>query len=110
MAKRRGPKGEKSEAIRQMIRSGVDKPADVQARLAARGIKVSIQMVYTVKGRMSAGKAARRIGRRREAAAAGAVAESVPMTNVKTLARFIRSVHDVGGISEARKILREMEV
>lgn len=113
MAKRRGPRGEKSEAIRELIRSGVDKPADVKAQLADRGIQVSTQMVYTVKARMAARKSARKIGRRREAAfnaqAESGAQASAPTTNIKTLARFIRAVHDVGGVSEARKILKEME-
>jgi hypothetical protein len=104
MAKRRGRRGEKSEAIREMLRSGVKKPADVKARLAERGIQVSTQMVYTVKARMSARRSARKISRQREA-----VNSSGPPTNIKTLARFIRSVQEVGGLSEARKILREME-
>ena len=104
MAKRRGRRGEKSEAIRETIRSGVKKPADVQAKLAERGIQVSTQMVYTVKARMSAQRSARKISRQREA-----VNSSGPPTDIKSLARFIRSVHEVGGLSEARKILKEME-
>jgi hypothetical protein len=61
-------------------------------------------MVYTVKGRMSARRSARAISSRREA-----VASSEAPTNIRMLARFIRSVHEVGGLAEARKILREME-
>lgn len=104
MAKRAGRKGEKSEAIREMIRSGVKTPADVKAKLAERGIPVSTQMIYTVKARMSARRSARKISRQREA-----VNSSAPPTDIRTLARFIRAVHEVGGVPEARKILKEME-
>lgn len=104
MAKRAGRKGQKSEAIREMIKGGVKKPADIKAKLAERGIQVSTQMVYTVKARMSARRSARKISRQREVADS-----SGPPTNIRTLARFIRSVHEVGGLPEARKILKEME-
>jgi hypothetical protein len=104
MAKRAGRKGQKSEAIREMIRSGVKKPAEIKSKLGERGIQVSTQMVYTVKARMSARRSARKISRQREA-----VNSSGPPTNIRTLARFIRSVHEVGGLPEARKILKEME-
>lgn len=104
MAKRAGRKGQKSEAIREMVRSGVKKPADIQAKLGERGIQVSTQMVYTVKARMSAQRSARKISRHREE-----VNSSGPPTNIRSLARFIRSVREVGGLPEARKILKEME-
>jgi nitric oxide synthase oxygenase domain/subunit len=99
-----GRRGLKSEEIRKLIDSGVDKPADIQARLAERGIQVSTQMVYTVKARMAARRSARKIGRQRAAAN-----HSAPPTDIKTLARFIQSVTDVGGVAGARSILREME-
>jgi hypothetical protein len=105
MAKRAaGESVNKSEEIRKLIKSGVKKPAEVTATLAARGIKVSAQMVSTVKSNMRARKSARKIGRRRAIANS-----SAPPTDLRTLARFIRGVHEVGGIAEARKILKELE-
>ena len=98
----------KSEEIRNTIRSGVKKPKEVQAKLAERGIKVSTQMISTVKGNMSARRKARKIGRAR-AAVNAAANNGAPPTDIKSLARFIRAVHDVGGLKEAHKILREME-
>ncbi len=100
----RGPKGHKSEEIRKLIKSGMTKPADIQAKLAERGIQVSIQMIYTVKARMSARRSANKIGRRRAEANS-----SAPPTDIRTLSRFIRAVHEVGGVTEARRILVEME-
>ena len=99
-----GRRGLKSEEIRKLIDSGVDKPSDIQARLAERGIQVSTQMVYTVKARMAARKTARKIGRQRAAANSSAAP-----TDIKTLARFIRAVQDVGGVMGARNILQELE-
>jgi phosphohistidine phosphatase SixA len=105
MAKRAAGEGvNKSEEIRKLVKSGVKKPAEVQATLAERGIKVSRQMVSTIKSKMRARKSARRIGRRRAEANS-----SAPPTDLRTLARFIRGVHEVGGIAEARKILKELE-
>jgi len=105
MAKRASrQKPNKSEEIRTLIKSGLTKPTEVQAKLAERGIKVSAQMVSTIKSKMSARRSARKIGRRRAAANS-----SAPPTDIKTLARFIRAVHDVGGVGEARKILKELE-
>ena len=105
MAKRAaGTSLNKSEEIRNLIKSGVTKPAEVRATLAERGIKVSAQMVSTVKTNMRARRSARKIGRRR-----AVVNSSAPPTNLRTLARFIRGVHEVGGIGEARKILKELE-
>ena len=60
-------------------------------------------MIYNVKSKMCARKSARKIGMRRAAANSGA-----PPTDIRTLARFIRAVHDVGGIDAAGKILTEM--
>lgn len=94
----------KSEEIRKLVKSGVSKPTEVQAALAERGIQVSPQMVSTVKSKMSARRRARKIGRRRMAANSAAAP-----TDIKTLARFIRAVHDIGGVGEARKILKELE-
>ena len=104
MAKRAAGDVNKSEEIRKLVKSGVRKPAEVQATLAERGIKVSRQMVSTIKSKMRARKSARRIGLRRAAADT-----SAPPTDLRTLARFIRGVHEVGGIAEARKILKELE-
>lgn len=106
MAKKRAADStiNKSEEIRNTVRSGVKKPKEIQAKLAERGIQVSTQMISTVKGNMTARRRARKIGRRRAAENNGA-----PPTNIKTLARFIGAVRDVGGPKEAHKILREME-
>jgi hypothetical protein len=94
----------KSEEIRLLLKSGVTSPKEVQAALAARGIQVSPQMVSTIKNKVSARRSARKIGRQRMA-----VNHSSPPTDIKTLARFIRAVHDLGGVSEARKVLAELE-
>jgi hypothetical protein len=96
-------KPNKSEEIRQLIKSGA-KPAEVQAKLGARGIKVSMPMVYTVRSKMRARRKARKIGQRRAAADS-----SAPATDIKTLARFIRAVHDLGGVAAARSVLGELE-
>jgi hypothetical protein len=106
MAKKKTPeqKRTKTEEIRQVLKSGIHKPTEVQATLAGRGIEVSPQMVSTVKSKMSARRSARKIGRRR-ASANGAA----PATDIKTLARFILAVHDLGGVADARKVLVEME-
>ena len=61
-----GQKPNKSEEIRRVLKSGVHKPTEVQAKLAERGIDVSPQMVSTIKSKMSARRSARKIGRRRE--------------------------------------------
>ena len=61
-------------------------------------------MVSTVKSKMSARRSARKIGRRR-----ASVNGAAPATDIKTLARFILAVHDLGGIADARKVLVEME-
>jgi hypothetical protein len=104
MARRgRGGKPNKSEEIRNLIKTGA-KPAEIQATLAERGIKVSTSMVYNVKSQMRARRKAKKIGRRRAAANSGA-----PPADIKLLARFIRAVHDVGGIDAAAGILRELE-
>jgi phosphohistidine phosphatase SixA len=103
MAKRaKGEKPNKSEEIRQLIKTGA-KPAEIQATLAQRGIKVSMPMVYTVRSKMRARRTARKIGQRRAAANSGA-----PPTDIKTLARFIRAVQDVGGVAAARGVLNEL--
>jgi len=103
MAKRvAGEKPNKSEEIRKLIKTGA-KPAEVQAKLTERGIKVSMPMVYTVRSKMRARRSARTIGQRR-----AAVNSSAPPTDVRTLARFIRAVRDVGGIEAARRILMEL--
>jgi hypothetical protein len=99
-----GQKANKSEEIRQLLRSGVHKPTEVVAKLAERGITVSAQMVSTIKSKMSARRSARKIGRRRASANSNA-----PATDVKTLAKFILAVHNLGGVAEARKVLTEME-
>ena len=104
MAKRAGHKPNKSEEIRKLIKSGVTKPLEIQAKLADRGIKVSPQMVSTIKSKMRARRSARKIGRRRAAANS-----SGPPTDIKTLARLIRAVQDLGGVEVARKVLVEME-
>ncbi|HJS07869.1 MAG TPA: hypothetical protein VJ809_09420 [Pirellulales bacterium] len=104
MAKRgRGDKANKSEEIRNLIKTGA-KPGEIQTALAERGIKVSTSMIYNVKSQMRARRKAKRIGRRRAAANSSAAP-----TDIKTLARFIRAVHDVGGIDAAGSILRELE-
>jgi hypothetical protein len=105
MAKRRKSASDvnKSEEIRQTILSGIERPRDVQAALAERGITVSSQMVSTVKSKMTKAKASNgRRGRPVEA-------NGLPASNVKTLVRFIQSVHEVGGVAEARRILQEMQ-
>jgi hypothetical protein len=86
-----------------LIGSGVSKATEIQARLAERGIRVSTPMIYTVKARMAARRTARKVGRPR-AAANG----SASPTDIKTLARFIRSVQEVGGTASAKSILAEM--
>jgi hypothetical protein len=96
-------KTNKSEGIRQLIRTGA-KPAEVQTKLAERGIKVSLPMVYTVRSKMRARRTARKIGRRRAAANS-----SAPPTDIKPLARFIMAVHDLGGIVAARNVLNELK-
>jgi hypothetical protein len=98
-----GNKPNKSEEIRNLIKTGA-KPAEIQARLAERGIKVSTSMIYNVKSQMRARRKARKIGRARAAANSSAAP-----TDIKTLARFIRAVHDVGGIDAAGSILKELE-
>ena len=97
-----GQKSNKSEEIRQVLKSGIHKPTEVQAKLAERGIDVSPQMVSTIKSKMSARRSARKIGLRR-ASANGSI------TDIKTLARFILAVHNLGGVAEARKVLVELE-
>jgi hypothetical protein len=105
MAKRAtAEKINKSEEIRQLVKSGTKKPADVVAKLAERGISVSTAMVYNVKNAMKARRKAHRIGRQR-ATADG----SAPATDIRLLARFIRATQDVGGIKAARAILNELE-
>jgi hypothetical protein len=104
MARRAAGDVNKSEEIRKLIKSGMRKPAQVQAALAERGIKVSRQMVSTIKSNMRGRKSARRNGRRPAEASV-----SAPSNDVRTLARFIRGVHDIGGVAEARKILKELE-
>jgi hypothetical protein len=99
-----GQKRSKSDEIRQVLKSGIHKPIEVQATLAARGVEVSPQMVSTVKSKMSARRSARQIGRRRASANGAAT-----VTDIKTLARFILAVHDLGGVADARKVLVEME-
>jgi hypothetical protein len=111
MAKRRGSASgvNKSEEIRKTIESGIDRPKEVQATLAERGIKVSSQMVSTIKSKMFAkSRSPGRRGRRRKG---GRVAPTngAPASNIKSLVRFIRAVHEVGGVTEARKILQEMQ-
>jgi len=104
MAKRgRGGKPNKSEEIRNLIKTGA-KPGDIQSALAARGIDVSTSMIYNVKSQMRARRTAKKIGRRRAAADSSAAP-----TDIKTLARFIRAVHDVGGVGAAGRILKELE-
>jgi arginine repressor len=104
MAKRASAKKtNKSQEIRKLIKSGA-KPAEVQATLAQRGIKVSTATVYNVRAKMRARRSAKKIGQRR-----AAVNSSAPPTDIKTLARFIRAVQDVGGIATARNTLKEME-
>jgi hypothetical protein len=104
MAKRAaGEKPNKSEEIRKLIKTGA-KPAEVQTTLAKRGIKVSTGMVYTVRSKMRARKSARKIGQRR-----AAVDSSAPPTDIKTLARFIQAVQEVGGVAAARGVLKELE-
>ncbi len=105
MAKKKSASGvNKSEEIRLLLKSGVTSPKEVQAALAARGIQVSPQMVSTVKNKVTARRSARKIGRNRLA-----VNQNAAPTDIKTLARFIRAVHDLGGVSEARKVLAELE-
>ena len=105
MAKKKPASGiNKSEEIRQLLKTGVTSPKEVQAALAARGIEVSPQMVSTVKNKVSARRSARKIGRQRLA-----VNKSAIPPDIKTLARFIRAVHDIGGVAEARMILKELE-
>lgn len=96
-------KPNKSEEIRKLIKTGA-KPAEVQATLAQRGIKVSTAMVYTVRSKMRTRKSTRKIGQRRTA-----VNGSAPPTDIKTLARFIRAVQDVGGVAAARGVLKELD-
>jgi hypothetical protein len=96
-------KPNKSEEIRQLLRRGVRKPTEVQAKLAERGIEVSTQMVSTIKSKMSARRSARKIGRRRASANS-----SAPATDIRTLAQFILAVHDLGGVAEAQRVLVEM--
>ena len=96
-------KTNKSEEIRKLIKTGA-KPAEVQAKLAERGITVSMPMVYTVRSKMRARRAARKIGQRR-----AAINSSAPPTDIKSLARFISAVQDLGGIVAARNVLKELE-
>jgi hypothetical protein len=104
MARRgRGGKPNKSEEIRNLIKTGA-KPGDIQSTLAARGINVSTSMIYNVKSQMRARRTAKRIGRRRAAANSSAAP-----TDIKTLARFIHAVQNVGGIAAASRILKELE-
>jgi hypothetical protein len=104
MVKRaKGEKPNKSEEIRKLIKTGA-KPAEVQAKLAERGIKVSMPMIYTVRSKMRAQRTARKIGQRRAAANS-----SASPTDIKSLARFIMAVHDLGGIVAARNVLDELE-
>ena len=98
-----GEKPNKSEEIRKLIKSGA-KPAEVQAKLAERGVKASMPMIYNVRSKMRSRRTARKIGKRRTASNSNA-----PPTDIKTLAQFIRAVQDVGGIAAARGILTELE-
>jgi hypothetical protein len=110
MAKRRGSASgvNKSQEIRDTIESGIERPKDIQATLAERGIKVSSQMVSTVKSKMFAKSGRGRRGRRRKGGRVAAT-NGAPASNIKSLVRFIRAVHEVGGVTEARKILQEMQ-
>ena len=92
MAKRAAAeKPNKSEEIRKLIKTGA-KPAEIQATLAQRGIKVSISMIYNVKSKMRARRSAKKIGKRRAAAN-----NSAPPTDIKTLAQFIKAVLSLVG-------------
>jgi hypothetical protein len=105
VAKKKSASGvNKSEEIRLLLKSGVTSPKEVQAALAARGIQVSPQMVSIIKNKVTARRSARKIGRHRLE-----VNRNAAPTDIKTLARFIRAVHDLGGVSEARKVLAELE-
>jgi hypothetical protein len=108
MAKRGAARSDvnKSEEIRNTVRSGIRRPKEVQAKLAERGIQVSRQMISTIKSKMFARRKARKIESRR---AADSNTNGTTAMDLRTLTRFIRSVHDVGGVREARKILNEME-
>jgi hypothetical protein len=92
-----------TEGIGKAFSTGA-KPTEVQVTLAQRGIKVSISMIYNVRSKMRARRSARKIGQRR-----AAVNSSAPPTDIKTLARFIRAVQDVGGVAAARSVLKELE-
>ena len=97
-----GRRGLKSEEIRKLIGSGISNATEIQARLAERGIKVSTPMIYTVKARIAAGRTGKASRPRATANGSGSP------TDIKSLARIIRSVQDVGGIESAKSILEEM--
>jgi hypothetical protein len=79
-------KTNKSEEIRKLIKTGAT-PAEAQAKLAVRGIKVSMPMVYTVRSKMRARRTARKIGQRRAAANGAAPPTDLTLRAVSLSAR-----------------------
>jgi hypothetical protein len=89
-------RGAKSNAIREYLKANKRaKASEVVAALSAKGIKVSIPMVYNLKARS-------RMGKRRRAARSKGETVTLSISNLLAAKRL---VDEVGGIEQAREAI-----
>jgi len=101
MAKRKNGVN-KSEEIRQVFKSNPKMPVkEVVATLAGRGIKVSDDLVYFVKGKM-AGRKGRRKRARQMVARVAATGNTDP---VKTILKVKAWANEVGGMKKLKALV-----
>ena len=111
MARKDKQEGEvnKSAAIRDAFAQNPNiKAAEVIAALAAKGIKVSSNLVYLVKGKLSGQKKRRRKIRKAAASAVTASGQvGTPGRNdvVKTILKVKTFAAEVGGLASLKKLV-----
>jgi hypothetical protein len=93
--------GAKSQAIREYLTANsAAKGNDVVAALKANGIKVSSQMVSTIKARMGAGPKKR--GRRKKSASAK---RNGAMISLGVLVQAKKLAESLGGVEKAKEAM-----
>jgi hypothetical protein len=98
------PKGDvnKSEEVRKMLRANPDMPVkEIVSSMASRGLKISSNQVYFVKGKMN-GRRGRRKKARQFVAKVAATGNADPIATVKK----VKALSDeLGGIRKLKELV-----
>jgi hypothetical protein len=95
----------KSEEIRQMLRADPEMPVkEIVAKMAGRGLKVTDNLVYFIKGKIK-GRQGRRTKARRMVASVAATGNADP---VATILKVKSCANEVGGLKKLKALVDAM--